>query len=154
MLRSGVKPDMFFKYIGLAYPDPASLFDYFPKNTAILLDEFARILETEESLEKEEAEWQTETLSRMETVRDVQVSHSFKKLLEKNHSPKIYMTLFQKQMASMRVSKTTNIVYKQMQQFHGQMNVLKTELESWHKNNYAVVILAPNLERAEKMQQT
>ncbi|MBC8845059.1 hypothetical protein IAI16_34285, partial [Escherichia coli] len=54
----------------------------------------------------------------------------------------------------MRVSKTTNIVYKQMQQFHGQMNVLKTELESWHKNNYAVVILAPNLERAEKMQQT
>lgn len=111
-------------------------------------------METEESLEREEAEWQTETLSRMETVRDVQVSHSFKKLLEGNHSPKIYLSLFQKQMASMRVSKTTNIVYKQMQQFHGQMNVLKTELESWHKNNYAVVILAPNLERAEKMQQT
>ncbi|MBC2296816.1 transcription-repair coupling factor [Listeria welshimeri] len=154
MLRSGTKPDMFFKYIGLAYPDPASLFDYLPKNTAILLDEFARILETEESLEREEAEWQTETLSRMETVRDVQVSHSFKKLLDENHSPKIYLTLFQKQMAGMRVSKTTNIVYKQMQQFHGQMNVLKTELESWHKNNYAVVILAPNLERAEKMQQT
>ncbi|EFR89039.1 transcription-repair-coupling factor, partial [Listeria marthii FSL S4-120] len=154
MLRSGVKPDMFFKYIGLAYPDPASLFDYLPKNTAILLDEFARILETEESLEREEAEWQTETLSRMETVRDVQVSHSFKKLLEANQSPKIYLSLFQKQMASMRASKTTNIVYKQMQQFHGQMNVLKTELESWHKNNYSVVILAPNLERAEKMQQT
>lgn len=37
MLRSGVKPDMFFKYIGLAYPDPASLFDYFPKTRQFCL---------------------------------------------------------------------------------------------------------------------
>ncbi|MHC5278651.1 transcription-repair coupling factor [Listeria kieliensis] len=154
LLRSGIKPDLFFKYIGLAYPDPASLFDYAAENAVLVLDEFARIQETDEGLEREEAEWQTETLSRLETVRDVQLGHHFHDLMEENRSPKIYLTLFQKTQGSLRVSKTTNFVYKQMQQFHGQMSVLQTEVASWHKNNYAVVILAPTLERAEKMQQT
>ncbi|WP_163655601.1 transcription-repair coupling factor [Listeria sp. PSOL-1] len=153
-LRSNIKPDMFFKYIGFAYPDPASLFDYLANDTVILFDEFARIQEAEERLEKEEAEWQTEMLGRLETVRDTVFGHRFKELLEANRAPKVYLSLFQKAMGSMRVTKTTNLVYKQMQQFHGQMNILKTEMTSWRKNNYAVVILAPTLERAEKMQQT
>ncbi|WP_239256419.1 transcription-repair coupling factor [Listeria ilorinensis] len=154
LLRSGVKPDMFFKYIGFAYAESASLFDYLSKETVLIFDEFARIQETEERLEREEAEWQTEMLSRLEMVRESSLSHDFKKMLEENKLSKIYLSLFQKAMASMRVTKTTNLVYKQMQQFHGQMNVLKTELESWHKNNYAVVLLAPSVERAQKMQQT
>ncbi|EUJ28807.1 transcription-repair coupling factor [Listeria floridensis FSL S10-1187] len=154
LLRSGIKPDLFFKYIGLAYPDPASLLDYASKNAMLVLDEFARIQETDERLEREEAEWQTETLSRLETVRDVELGHHFRNLIEESRAPKIYLTLFQKTQGSLRVSKTTNFVYKQMQQFHGQMSVLQTETKSWNKNNYAVVILAPSIERAEKMQQT
>lgn len=154
LLRSGIKPDMFFKYIGLAYPDPASLLDYASQNMLIILDEYGRIQETDERLEKEEAEWQTETLSRLETIREVKLGHHFRELMEAVQVPKVYLTLFQKAQGVMRVAQTTNLVYKQMQQFHGQMSVLKTEIESWNKNNYAVVLLAPSVERATKMQQT
>lgn len=154
LLRDGQKPDMFFKYIGMSYPDPASLLDYVPQDSILLFDEFARIQETDERLEKEEAEWQTETLERLETVRDTKMSHNFRSLLEKDTLSRIYLSLFQKTPSNVRIAKMTNIVYKQMQQFHGQMNVLKTEMDSWAKNNYAVVVLAPSLERAEKMKQT
>ncbi|MBC1436350.1 transcription-repair coupling factor [Listeria rocourtiae] len=154
LLRDGQKPDMFFKYIGMCYPDPASLLDYVSQNSILLFDEFARIQETDERLEKEEAEWQTETLERLETVRDTKMSHNFRALLETDRLSRIYLSLFQKTPNSVRIAKMTNIVYKQMQQFHGQMNVLKTEMDSWSKNNYAVVILAPSIERAEKMKQT
>lgn len=153
LLRSGIKPDMLFKYIGFIYEQQGTLLDYAAENTVLMLDEYARIQETEERLEKEEADWQVEQLEALKTVRDVALSHQLKPLLDNHQLPTIYLSLFQKA-GNIRITKTTNLVYKQMQQFHGQMNILKTELDSWHKNNYAVILLAPNLERAEKMQQT
>ncbi len=38
-----------------------------------------------------------------------------------------------------------------MQNFHGQMHLLKGEVDRWHKNQYSVVFLAPNEERANKL---
>ena len=36
-----------------------SLLDYFPKDTILFIDEISRVIEMNESLEKEEAEWYT-----------------------------------------------------------------------------------------------
>lgn len=153
MLRLGVKPDMLFKYIGFIYEKQGSLLDYASADTVLMLDEYARIQETEERLEKEEADWQVEQLEAFKTVRGVSLSHPLKPLLDRHKLSTIYLSLFQKT-GNVRISRSTDFVYKQMQQFHGQMNILKTELSSWHKNNYAVILLAPTIERAEKMQQT
>ena len=38
-----------------------------------------------------------------------------------------------------------------MQNFHGQMNVLKGEIERWKKGNYSVVFLGPDEERVKKV---
>ena len=38
-----------------------------------------------------------------------------------------------------------------MQNFHGQMNVLKTEMERWKKGNYTVVFLGADEERVKKI---
>src|SRR5699024_3026816 len=45
-----------------------------------------------------------------------------------------------------------NMSSRAMQEFHGQMNLLKSELERWEKGGYSVIILAPNRQRADKIQ--
>src|SRR5699024_1810475 len=44
-----------------------------------------------------------------------------------------------------------NLSSRDMQEFHGQINLFKNELQRWKKGNYSVVILAPDLERAQKI---
>src|SRR5699024_593058 len=46
---------------------------------------------------------------------------------------------------------TTIFRSRAMQEFHGQMHLLKNELQRWKKGDYSVIILAPNQKRAEKI---
>lgn len=41
-----------------------------------------------------------------------------------------------------------------MQNFHGQMSLLKTETDRWHKGNYTIVFLVSDHKRAEKLHKT
>ena len=41
---------------------------------------------------------------------------------------------------------------KQMQDFHGQMNVLKGEIERWKKSHYSIVFLGTDEERVKKLE--
>src|SRR5699024_3019669 len=45
-----------------------------------------------------------------------------------------------------------NLSTRAMQEFHGQMHLFKNELKRWEKGDFSVVVLAPNDERAEKIQ--
>src|SRR5690606_33963822 len=45
-----------------------------------------------------------------------------------------------------------NMTTRTMQNFHGQMNVLKAEMERWRKHGSHIMMLAGNKERLERMQ--
>ena len=45
-----------------------------------------------------------------------------------------------------------NITCKQMQNFHGQMNVLKSEIERWKKSHYSILFLGSDEERVKKLE--
>ena len=75
-LKMGNKPDQIFKYLSLAYEDPASLIDYLPVNGLVFLDEISRIQEINDSLEKEEAGWYTDLLSQGQIIHDIKVGSS------------------------------------------------------------------------------
>ena len=38
-----------------------------------------------------------------------------------------------------------------MQNFHGQMNILKSEMERWKKSGFTVIFLGADEKRAEKL---
>src|SRR5690606_24973324 len=66
--------------------------------------------------------------------------------------PVIYLSLFMRHIPNTSPQNIANVPCKLMQNFHGQMHVLKTEVERWKKNQFAVIFLAPNEERAKKIQ--
>jgi len=151
-LRNGQKPEQFYKYISYAYEPAASLLDYLSNDGLLIFDELSRIQEMNESLEKEEAEWHTALLEQGEIIHDLAVSNHFSELLSKYPFPKVYLSLFMRHVPNTNPQNISNIPCRLMQNFHGQMHLLKGEVERWQKNRYSIIFLAPNSERAKKLQ--
>jgi len=151
-LKQGQTIEQQYKYASLFYEWPASLLDYMPENGLLLLDEASRIYETSENLDKEEAEWYTSLLSAGKIIHDLPISHSFSDLLQTCKKPRVYLSLFLRHVPHTHPQNIVSVSCKQMQHFHGQMELLKTELERWKKAKYAVAFLAPTTERLKKLQ--
>lgn len=151
-LKQGREIEQQYKYSALFYDEPASLLDYMPENGLLFLDEVSRLYETSENLDKEEAEWYTSLLSEGKMIHDIPISHSFSDLLQTCKKPRVYLSLFLRHVPHTHPQNIVSISCKQMQNFHGQMPLLNTELERWKKAKYAIVFLAPNAERMKKLQ--
>lgn len=150
-LRQGQKPDEIYKYLSFAYEKPASLLDYFSRQTVVFMDEIGRIIEIKESLEKEEAEWQMSLLGEGKIVHSAQVSNDIWGVLQSSKLPIVYFSLFLRHFQNVNPQNIVNITSKQMQNFHGQMNILKSEMERWEKGGFTVVFLATDEDRVERL---
>ncbi len=152
LLKNGQVPQQMFKYLSIFYEDPTSLLDYLPKDGIVIVDEISRVQEMSETLEKEELEWYTSLLAEGEIIHDIQFSHSFNTILHRSPRSVVYMSLFLRHVPHTSPQNIVNMSCKAMQSFHGQMNVLSSELERWRKSQYAVVFLGATNERVKKLE--
>ncbi|MCY9436204.1 transcription-repair coupling factor [Bacillus haynesii] len=150
-LKEGHIGQEMVKYLSYFYEKPASLLDYFPKNTLLILDEISRIHEMEDQLQKEEAEWITSLLEEGKILHDTSMSFPFHSLISKQPRPILYYSLFLRHVQHTSPQNIVNVSSKQMQSFHGQMNVLKNEIERFKKSKYTTVFLGDSKERVEKL---
>lgn len=151
-MRNGQKPEQFFKYMHAAYEPAASLLDYVSQDALLVLDELSRIQEMNERLEKEEADWFMSVLEHGGITHDMKIAHSLNELLAETTLPRIYLSLFLRHIPNTSPQNIANVPCKLMQNFHGQMHLLASEVERWRKNDMSVIFLAPNEERSQKMQ--
>ena len=151
-LKNGQKPDQVYKYLSLAYDRPTSLLDYLPSDGLVFVDEISRVHEMNDSLVKEEAEWYTGLLSEGQIIHDLHISHDLQTMLQRKEFPLLYMSLFLRHVANTSPQNIINITCKQMQNFHGQMHLLKTEIDRWKKGNYCILFLGPDEERVKKLE--
>lgn len=151
-LRNGQFNQEMVKYLTFFYEQPASLLDYFPEQTIVVMDEISRIQEMYESLEKDEADWYTSLLEHGKIVNNIKLSHDYSDVLTKTKHPLVYLSLFVRHVPHTSPQNILNVSCKQMQNFHGQMNVLKSEIERWKKANFSVVFLGATEERVKKLE--
>jgi len=139
------------KYVGFMYEEPASLLDYLPRDGLLIMDEMSRIQETATSLDQEEAEWYSSLLMASRMVKNGDFSFDWTTVWNKIDHQRVYMSMFLRHIPNTQPENIIDLSSREMQEFHGQMNLLKTEVERWKKNSYTVVILVPNRERMEKV---
>jgi transcription-repair coupling factor (superfamily II helicase) len=139
------------KYIGFFYENPASLLDYLPSDGLIILDEMSRVHETAVNLDTEEAEWYSSLLESNQMVKHSTFSFDWHTVWEKMEQPRLYMSVFLRHIPNTQPENIINFSSRTMQEFHGQMNLLKNELDRWEKGDFSVVVLAPTKQRAEKI---
>nr|WP_106782163.1 transcription-repair coupling factor [Lysinibacillus timonensis] len=154
MLREGNIPNHITKYGSLLFEDPTYLGDYFSKDGIVLFDELGRIQEVMDAWEKEEEEWFIALLEEGKIVHDVKPSFSFKEIIAMITQPKLYFALFTRTFSGIKISKTINFSCKPMQQFHGQMPLLQTEVERWNNEKFTVLFIGQGNERLKKIQST
>lgn len=140
-----------YKYMSLYYTDLTTLLDYLPNSGMVFVDEISRVQEMGTSLDKEEAEWQTSLLAKGEIIADLKMSKHLDEIIEETKVPFLYFSLFLRHVPNTSPKNIVNFNCKTMQNFHGQLNLLKNEVDRWTKAQYKVVILAQESERAKRI---
>lgn len=152
LMKEGTIPESILKYASFSAEEPASLGTYFAQNGVIIFDEIGRVTEVLESLEAEEEEWFISLIEEGKIVHSAKLSFTFDEMNKMLNQRKLYLSLFVRAMPGITVKKTVTISCKPMQQFHGQMHFLKTEMERWHDGHFNVFLIADGPERMEKVQ--
>ncbi|GAB7387213.1 transcription-repair coupling factor [Bacillaceae bacterium] len=151
-LKEGARFPGISKYISLFYPDYQNLSHYVPEGSLIVLDEPSRIQETDGQLEKEEGEWKTTLLEQGEYIGSLPISYTYDEIMQGAKMPVLYLSLFLRQIPKTQPQNIVNFNCKMMQNFHGQIHVLKAEMERWKKAQAKVVFLAADEERVKRLQ--
>src|SRR5699024_3098031 len=134
--------------------EPAILLDYLAEDAVVFFDEMSRIQEAADQLDLEEAEWYNYSLEMNHLMKNMTFSYDFTTIKRKLSHPQIYLSVFMRHIPNTKPDQTINISTRTMQEFHGQMPLLKGELDRWKKAEYSVVVLASDRERAKKVQAT
>lgn len=151
-LKNRQKPEQLFKYLSITYKRASSLLEYFSKDTILFVDEISRVQEMNESLEKEEAEWYTGLISEGNILHDIKLSHHLTDIIIHSNLRIVYLSLFLRHVPNTNPQNIINITCKQMQNFHGQMNVLKAEVDRWKKGHYTIVFLGSDSDRVKRLE--
>ncbi|AQP54799.1 transcription-repair coupling factor [Vagococcus penaei] len=139
-------------YSDILYEETYFLADYLGANDTVLIDDYSRLLEAERELIREEGEWITEKLAANVLFETETLGGDFRSIVRDLKQSKTYFSLFQKGMGNLKFQAIHAFQYRPMQQFFGQMALLKTELDRWHKQNQTVIVLAESVERAKVLE--
>lgn len=139
-------------YADFLYQKRTTLFDYLEKNALVFVDDYARIQEMNRQVSLEEAQWQTMKLEEGKVFSNQLFGAEFSVLLKNLKQQTSFFSLFQKGMGSLRFGAIYHFTTHIMQQFFGQMPLLKAEMERWIKSGNTVVVLADNEEREQKLE--
>ena len=85
-------------------------------------------------------------------VHDAKISFSFEKMHKMLEQEKYIYLYFVRAVPGIVVKKTVSFSCKPMQEFHGQMNLLKNEMERWQQGKFNIFIVADGEERMAKVQ--
>lgn len=151
LLESGDTFEDLYKYAHYFYEDSASLLSYLPEDGLVFFDEMGRILESMKQLDHEETEWIESLLMNQRFLPNMQVSYNWQAIEEQLVQQRIYFSVFLRQVQDIQPENIVNVTARMMQQFHGQMHILKNEMIRYKKGDYSVVFLTSTPERAEKV---
>lgn len=151
-LRSTTYFNELHKYVALLYPEKHTLYDYMENDTLLIIDEPARVIETAKQLERDELEWNMHLLQNGKSLFEIPVSVSADEVLVQRPFQTIFISLFLRQVLYTQPQNIVNVMCRSMQNFHGQINVLKSEMERWKKTGSSVIMLANGEERVKRIQ--
>jgi transcription-repair coupling factor (superfamily II helicase) len=152
-LEKGEWHENFTYYTSFIFEDTHSIIDYISEDAVILYNEYPRILETHQKLEEEETLWLEGQANQFRLLSDQVFSQNFIDKQRQMNQPRIYFSIVQKGMGSIRFTTIHSMHYREMQNFFGQIPMIKAEIESWEKRGYDLLIMTENEERATHVQE-
>lgn len=151
LLKQGETPEQLAKYASMIDTQSAFLGDYFPGNGLVFFDELGRIQEMTDTLEREEGDWIVSLLEEGKFLHDVSLTYTFREMMAKLQQKVTFLSLFVRTFPMVSVKKSIAFSCKPMQSFHGQMHLLKAEMERWTLGKFQIFIVAQGEDRMQKV---
>ncbi|ETY75300.1 transcription-repair coupling factor [Lactiplantibacillus fabifermentans] len=153
-MQKGIIGNDLLLYGEYLYGSKTSIFDYVAKDGVVVFDEYSRILDSEQQLVQQEADWITDQLAHHKVLSTASYGNDIRDLLKSDDHAQVLVSLFQKGIGNVKLSQITNVRTRPMQEFFGQLPALKTELDRWHKMKQTVVLMVSEAERLTKVSST
>jgi len=151
--EQGIPTEYAHYYSDLLYQEKTTLLDYLPADSLLFVDDYARMMETEREIIRGEGEWHVMKLEEMRVFSEQTFGSNFHDQLREVTFSTTFFSLFQKGMGNLKFQAVHNFQYRSMQQFFGQMPLLKTEMDRWQKQKQTVVVFVPTKERIQKVEE-
>ncbi|MFV9511729.1 transcription-repair coupling factor [Tepidibacillus sp. LV47] len=151
-LKEGAYYSGLYKYVSILYQKGYTLLDYIDEKSVIVFEEASRMIEFAKQVEKEAQDWQLTLLNQGEFLPSLQIYQTYTDIMNHIRQPRLYLSLFLRQVPHVSPQNIVHFIIRNMQNFHGQMHVLKSEMERWKKAGMSVVFLAADQERAKRLQ--
>lgn len=139
-------------YADILYQNRTTVWQYFEQQVYLMVDDYARIMETNREIEREEAQWHTQKIEEGRLFADQVIGTDVHHFFQKITAPTTFFSLFQKGMGNLRFQAIHTVQYRPMQQFFGQMGLLKAEVDRWEKQQQTVVFLVDSPEHIQKLE--
>ncbi|WP_057878824.1 transcription-repair coupling factor [Levilactobacillus paucivorans] len=153
-LRKGSVDPQLMEFADYLFPEHHQLLDYLPDNGLALFGDYSRLQDAERQLLEDEANWATDKLTHHQIFAQQVFGGELRPIVKDDEHAQVMLALFQKGMGSLRFQAVTNITTRAMQQFFGQLPVMKTEIDRWRKQKQTIVLLVQDEERLAKIEQT
>ncbi len=151
-LAKGQRIEHIARYASILYDNPTTILDYFPGNSVVFFDELSRIHELNEQLDNDDADYHLSLLAQGDILHDVPLTHSLPNILHDTKLPFVYLSLFLRHIPNTSPQNIVNFSCKPMQNFHGQINIFKAEVERWQKGHYTIILQGADDVRIHKLQ--
>lgn len=132
------------------YTTKTSILDYLGDGI-LVLDDYPRILDSELDIQNNEASWIVDQLSNHTLLDNDPFGLDIRTLIKKKSTVQLFLSMFQKGMGRLRFDQLTDITTRAVQDFFGQMPVLKGEVERWITRHQTVLIFANSSDRQKKI---
>lgn len=153
-LQKGSVDPQLLEFEDYLFPEHHQVLDYLPDDGVVLFGDYVRLQDAERQLLEDEANWATDKLAHHQIFTQQTFGGELRPIVRADKHAQIMLALFQKGMGSLRFQAMTNMTTRAMQQFFGQLPVMKTEIDRWHKQQQTVVLLVQDEERLAKIEQT
>lgn len=150
-LREGIMREQVVTYIPYLEHHLQSLIHYFNPNGYVIYDEFARIQEVDETLEREEEEWFYHLFEQLRIPQLRKVTYPLSEVMADWTGSTVYFSLFKRSISHVSLEENEAISCKPMQQFHGQMHLLKVEIDRWMTEGFTVYVSVQDKQRQEQV---
>lgn len=141
-------------WVEYLYPIQTSLLDYLSAEGVLLVDDYSRILDKQQKLLNDDQNWQVDRLAAGDLIAGLDFSLDLGQLIKDNQRlTTIFLAPFSKGMGGLRFSNKLDLKSRAVQQFFGQMPLLKNESKRWAKQGQTVVLLVATKERSQRVAQ-
>lgn len=160
IILSKVRDQVYFENIEQLLPyfyeSPATLFDYFPGNSVVLVDDPIRVKEVADTILKERGETYTDLLMKGRALPSQFHAYAeWRKILsDLDRHRGVFSSFLPRHPHYLKPDNLVNFSAKGTHSFLGHTEVMADEIRNWHRRSYAVVLLVSTNQLAQMLLQS